>query len=98
MADFSHLCGALYDPKKIEEACLAFASAGEEPLFGDARSELAGFGAGKCVLLQDAEVKLFGKTLPSWMQRRGTCVSQGTGRGCQDSLYNALAFGSLLGK
>lgn len=88
-----HLCGAVIGEalKPLTDAvCLALASAGVEPLFADAQPGLKGFGEGKSVLLQDAEVELFGKTLPSWMQRRGTCTEQGTGRAACDSLYWAI--------
>ncbi len=95
-----HLCGAIIDEplRPLTDAvCLAFASAGKEPLFADAQPALKGFGEGKCVLLQDAETELFGHTLPSWSQARGTCTEQGTGRAATDSLYWALAKGGLIG-
>lgn len=96
--EIAHLCGAWISPEQTDAVCLALAAQGAEPLFGDAAPQFNGYGEGKCVLLQDAEEKLFGHTLPSWMQTRGTCVSQGTGRGVQDSLYNDLAFGDAIGK
>ncbi len=84
------LCGAVYDPAVTEAVCLALASAGKEPLFGDAQPNLAGFGAGKSYLHQDAEVRHFGKTLPSWMQKRGSCTEQGTGRALQHATFSAI--------
>lgn len=37
--------------------------------------------------LWDAEIALFGKTLPEWDQKHGTCVSQGFGRAATDRIY-----------
>ncbi len=93
-----HLCGAIIDPAETAAVCEALAAHGPVS-FGDARPDLKGFGAGKCVLLQDAERELFGHNLPSWSQQRGTCVSQGTGRALQDALYFALSsVGGNIGK
>lgn len=45
-----------------------------------------------------AERKLFGKFKPSFTQRRGTCVGQGTARALQDSYYNSLLTRGLIGR
>lgn len=92
------LCGAIIDPAITDAVCLALSNAGKQPLFGDARSDLAGFGIGKSFLHQDSELALFGKTLPSWMQRRGTCTEQGTGRALQHASFSAVGSGSQLGQ
>jgi hypothetical protein len=94
----SHFCSAVIDKDETDAVCLAMACAGAEPLFSDAMPQFNGFGEGKSYLHQEAEQKLFGKTLPSWMQNRGTCVSMGSGRAMQDALYSALAFGGNVGK
>jgi hypothetical protein len=93
-----HLCGAIVDKTATDNVCLAIASSGAEPFFADAKPGLRGFGEGKSVLLQEAELKLFGKYLPSWNQARGTCVGQGTGRALQDATFWAIAFGDSIGK
>lgn len=94
----SHFCSAIIDPAETDAVCVALAGQGKEPLFADAMPSFKGYGDGKSFLHQESETILFGKTGPSWMQNRGTCVSQGTGRGAQDALYSALAFGENVGK
>ena len=44
------------------------------------------------------ERKLFGKLRPAFHQKRGTCVSQGTGRAMQDNWYAALAGQAEIGE
>lgn len=92
------LCGAHIDPAITDAVCLAIASSGAEPLFADAKPELAGFGVGKTLLHQDTEERLFGKTLPSWNQARGTCTEQGTGRAIQLASWYAADRGGQIGK
>lgn len=91
------LCSAIIDPANTAAVCQAFQDAGMPPAFGDARPELKGFGIGKTMLHQDTEVVLFGKTLPSWNQRRGTCAGQGTGRALQHATWYAVDRGSQIG-
>jgi hypothetical protein len=91
------LCGAIIDPAVTDAVCQALADAGKQPFFGDAQPGLAGFGIGKSFLHQDSETKLFGQPLPSWMQRRGTCTDQGTGRAFHHATLSAIADGILIG-
>lgn len=90
--------GAHIDPRETEAFCLRLAQVNEEPLFADARSDLRDFGVGRNVFLWDAEQALWGHTLPADSQARGTCVSRGTYRAAQLSLYWSIAFGGLVGK
>ena len=90
------LCGAIISPQFTDEVCEALSQHGPVS-FADARPGFRGFGEGKSYLHQDAEQALFGKTLPSWMQNRGTCVSQGSGRAIQDAIYSSIAVGGLVG-
>ncbi len=89
------LCSAIIDPANTAAVCQAFQDAGLQPEFGDARPDLKGFGIGKTFLHQDSEVALFGHTLPSWMQRRGTCTAQGTGRALQHACFSAIQAGQI---
>lgn len=91
------LCSAIINPAITDAVCQALSDAGKQPFFGDAQPGLAGFGIGKSFLHQDSEVKLFGKTLPSWMQRRGTCTDQGTGRALHHATLSAIADGIQIG-
>lgn len=91
------LCGAVIDPAITDSVCQSLADAGKQPLFADAQPGLAGFGIGKSFLHQDSEVELFGKTLPSWYQARGTCTEQGTGRAFHHATLSAIAGGIQLG-
>lgn len=91
------LCGAVIDQRITDAVCQALSDSGKTPIFGDAQPGLAGFGIGKSFLHQDSEVKLFGKTLPSWLQRRGTCTEQGNGRGLQQATFSAIANGTQIG-
>lgn len=92
-----NLLGCDIDPVKTAAVCQALADQGKQPIFGDAMPQLKGWGIDKSVLLFDAEMKLFGKYMPSWNQLRGTCVSQGFGRAWQDALWYAIAFGNRIG-
>lgn len=91
------LCSAVYSERETERVCLALASEGKEPTFALANPDLTGFGEGKSVWLWEAEEKLFGRKLPSWVQHIGTCVGMALGRALQDAIYNALAFGGQRG-
>lgn len=81
----------------VEAFCQKVESSGRPIAFGDAKPEFKGYWRKLVergvtgVFLQDAEEKLFGSTQPAEFQRRGTCVSRGTFRACQDSYYNQLA-------
>ena len=94
----AHFCSAYISKTETDAVCLALASQGKEPLFCDAAPGLRGFGEGKSYLHQEAEVLLYGKTLPAWFQHSGTCIGQGNGRGLEDANNSALAFGGALGK
>lgn len=72
-----HLCGAVISPQFTDEVCEALSQHGPVS-FADARPGFKGFGEGKSYLHQEAEQALFGKTLPSWMQNRGTCFPAGS--------------------
>ena len=47
------------------------------------------------IFAQDAEYAVLGRHLPAMTQQRGRCVSLGTGRAIQDSLYMAIMAGKL---
>lgn len=83
------LCGWTPMPEAVTRICETLSA----PTFGDAAPHLEG-AAMKDVLFWDAEIKAFGKTLPAYAQTRGTCVSQGYGRGCQDLLVFQVANGT----
>lgn len=95
-----NLLGCFIDHRITDAFCLALATEGEEPLFDDAQPHLQGYGVGRSVFLWEAEEhpKIWGRTLPADSQRSGTCVSRGTYRACQDSLYWSMIFGDGIGK
>lgn len=93
-----------YRPGEIEAYCRARNDAGDPVSFGAARPELKGFWQ-QCVsrgitgiFLQDAERELFGENRPADFQQRGTCVSRGTYRACQDSWLYSLARKGTIGR
>lgn len=64
------------------------------PLFATAAPDLRGTGAGKDVFLwEEGEQKVLKKTLPSYKQTKGTCVSQGWARAAQDLILIGAARG-----
>lgn len=94
----AHFCSAVIDKAATDAFCIELAGRGAEPLFCDAVPTLKGFGDGKSVLLQEAEKRLFGHYLASFMQRSGTCVGQGYTRAMQDAAFFALTHGGLIGR
>jgi hypothetical protein len=87
------LCGARWSARETEAAQDAFAAEGL-PTY---RPDLIGFRDGETACLWDAEVELFGKMLPSWIQTIGTCVGMGMGRAMQDTIWNAIVYGDQFG-
>jgi hypothetical protein len=73
----SHPFGWKDDPDAVAEVVKRL---GGRALFQDAAPHLAGFGAGKTVVLHEAAKKALGKFLQSQFQPRGTCVSRGAKR------------------
>lgn len=101
------LCGAIIDLAETEHYCLALAARGVEPFFANATAKADADFDGWCErkwrekgyeFLWDAEVQLFGRMLPSWIQTVGVCVGEGGGRAFQDSLYWSLVYGDMRGK
>lgn len=89
----AHLCGACWSIIETEAARTKLESAGIQT----SAESLVGFRANETVLLWDAEHELFGKLLPSWLQRIGTCVGMAMGRATQDAILWTLAFGGQVG-
>lgn len=80
------LCGASWSVIEMEAAQDAFAADG----LATYRPDLIGFRDGETVCHWDSEMELFGKFLPPWLQKIGTCVGMAFGRAMQDSIFNAI--------
>lgn len=93
-----HATGCLIDPAVTAEFCQSLSASGYAYSFADARPELDGYGIGRATFDWDAETELFGGPRGAWNQGRyGICVSEGTARAAQSSLYWALAFAGVAG-
>ena len=93
------LCGAHIDLHETESAIIRLVSMGARPLITDNvdLGDIMSVRKGESVVLWKAEEKLFGKRLPTWIQQTGVCVWMGFIRAVTDTIYNALAFGDLMG-
>jgi len=96
------LCGARIRPDQTAKFCERLARDGMEPHFAQATAKMrpdfrkwadAKWQAKPQCFLWDAEIKLYGKMLPSWIQKIGVCIGMGHGRAWQDSIYWQQAFG-----
>jgi hypothetical protein len=95
----TYTTGCLIDPKVTGEFCEQLTAGGKTVSFAAAKPDLKGYGVGRATFDWFAEVKLFGAPKPAWWQGPyGICVSEGTGRAVQSSLYWALAFCGLVGE
>lgn len=96
MANYDHLCGwhpvAKWDSftrRTVRDyiASLAYPDFETSAPY----AAIKGAGEGQNVFLWAAEVKVFGRVLPSYLQTIGSCVSMGWGRGAQDQLLSDAA-------
>lgn len=85
--DRSDLGGWVDDPRAVAEVVGRMA----EPVLGLACSRSFLATTHRDVFLWDAEVKLFGNTLPAHEQTIGDCVSHGWARGVQDLVFQEYA-------
>lgn len=100
--------GCLIDAKVTSQVCQAI-EAGQlgparaasfqraRPSFRGAWSRLRARKPDAAVFGHEAELKLFGRLLPSWHQLRGTCVEQGCDRAAESAWHQALAFRGAIG-
>ena len=101
---YDHLCGWKRDDDAVGAFTERLHAIYGAASFSDSKPELRGYwqrlsSTGVChVLAQTAEAAVCLKSLPADYQERGTCVSRGTYRACQDSYYHQLANGLLLGR
>jgi hypothetical protein len=105
MSQFPNLTGWVRNDEAIDAFCqtLSARSPNGQVAFGAAKSEFKGTWkrlaerGSSGVFLQDAEMILFGRYLPADSQARGTCVSRGTFRACQDSYFHSLTIAAQIG-
>lgn len=102
--DFSKLCGWKRDDNAVAAFTAALNATYGAATFGATEPDLRGHwkrltGTGTThVLAQEFELQALKRNLPAEAQRRGTCVSRGTFRACQDSYFYDLATTSTVGK
>ena len=96
MSKYDHLCG-FYPIEKwdsvIHRQVNDYISTLTNPIFemSQAYSDIRSTGEGQDVFFWNVEKKLLGRILPSYHQKRGTCVSQGWGRMIQDQMFIDIA-------
>lgn len=75
-------------PAEVDRIC----DAKPNVMFSDAAPHLKGIGDGKNVLFWEAEEKVLGKQLDCLHQTRGTCVSMGMAKACEDLVNIEIAW------
>ncbi len=101
MSDFdvpNELCGCIIIPDETAGYHEAMAASGIASMYADAPSVFEGFGDDRDVFLWDWEIKLFGKMLPTRVQKTGVCCGEGFGRSMQDTINSAWIFGTKVGR
>lgn len=92
--------GWIQDPAEVDATTVSMG--GDSVLFGN--SEFNGYAQRQMdkgqtgVFPHLAEKTLFGRLLPAFHQRRGTCVGQGTTRAIQDSWFHSLVTRGVIGR
>lgn len=104
LLDFTKLCGWKRDDNAVDAFTASLIATHGTATFADSEPTLTGhwnrlIGAGTThILAQTFEAQVLKRNLPAESQRRGTCVSRGTFRACQDSYFYELATQAKIGK